>query len=88
MTIESRMFIKRNDYEYVVKLYESLDEETQKQFLSSFLKAVGARAGEDLRQAIRGVTEQIVNEQAIESKQWVTRTMIQKVYKEVKDQQP
>jgi hypothetical protein len=78
------MFIKERDYDYFLALHESLDADTRKRFMAHFLKAVKAKTGEDLQRAIRVVTDQVLDERAIEPEEWVTRTTIKKVYKEIK----
>ncbi len=81
------MFIKQKDYAYLMTLYNTLDTDAQKRFETRLLKAIGKRTGQELHQAIHVVTDQIRDEQAVGSQEWVTRTMIHTIYKQVKGDQ-
>jgi hypothetical protein len=78
------MFIRERDYDYFLALHGSLDQDRQKRFMAQFLKALKAKTGEDFQRATRVATDKVLDEQGIEPEEWVTRTMIKKVYKEVK----
>ena len=78
------MYIKQEDFKYLEGLYNSLDEAQRKTFLNILLKAGSKRIGSDISR-IQIVGEEIFNEQSIEPKEMITRTMIKKAYKAAKE---
>lgn len=64
-------------------LYKTLDEEGKREFLKQLKKACGidpdTKAG-----AVRIVGDDIFDRQAVSPEEFITRTMIKKVYKNVK----
>lgn len=79
------MFITPEDYRYLEGLHESLDAGRRERFMTSLLgKAAATEGGKQLHERIRIVGEEIYNERAVDSKEWITRTMIKKAYKEAK----
>ncbi|MCL4536219.1 MAG: hypothetical protein M1610_01290 [Nitrospirae bacterium] len=79
------MYIKKEDFNYFEGLYKSLDEAKRKRFLEILLKAGSKRAGTDISK-IQVVGDEIYNERGIDPNEMVTRTMIKKAYKAVKDE--
>ena len=75
------MLIKREDYTYLDGLYKTLTPPQQERFMTSLLGK--GRAGE-LSERVRIVGDEIYGEQGVDQKDWVTRTMIKKAYKEAK----
>ncbi len=75
------MLIKREDYTYLDGLYKTLTPAQQERFMTSLLGK--GRTGE-LSERVRIVGDEIYGEQGVEQKDWVTRTMIKKAYKEAK----
>ncbi len=78
------MFIKKEDFKYMESLIKGLDEAAQERFLKLLTKRATAHSGEDLLKAIQVVGDEILDERAVEASEWVTRTIIKKVYKEAK----
>jgi len=75
------VFIKREDYAYLEGLYRTLAPAQQERFMTSLLGK--DRAGE-LAERVRIVGDEIYGEQGVDQKDWVTRTMIKKAYKDAK----
>jgi hypothetical protein len=75
------VFIKREDYTYLEGLYRTLGPAQQERFMTSLLGK--GRPGE-LSERIRIVGDEIYGEQGVDPKDWVTRTMIKKAYKDAK----
>jgi hypothetical protein len=75
------MFIKKEDFSYLEKLCHYLDEEGQKRFLMHLTKSLAAKTGEDILKTIKVVGDGIFDRQGVDSKEWVSRTMIKKAYK-------
>ncbi len=75
------MFIKREDYAYLEGLYRTLGPVQQERFMTSLLGK--GRTGE-LAERVRIVGDEIYGERGVDPKEWVTRTMIKKAYKEAK----
>jgi hypothetical protein len=78
------MFIKENDFSYLEGLYKGLDEERRKKFLNILLKTGSKRSGEEDIKRIEVVDDRIFDLPAIESGEFITRTMIKKAFKEAK----
>lgn len=78
------MFIKKEDFKYLETLCQGLDGEKRKIFLKLLAQAASVRAGEDLLGKIKVVGDEIIGERGTEPSEWITRTMIKKAYKEVK----
>ena len=79
------MFIKENDFKYFDGLYQSLDQERRKKFLKILFKAGSQRSGEEEIKKIQVVGDEIFDVQAVAREEFVTRTMIKKAYKAVKE---
>jgi hypothetical protein len=75
------VFIKREDYTYLEGLYRTLTPAQQERFMASLL---GKGKTGDLAERVRIVGDEIYGEQGVDQKDWVTRTMIKKSYKEAK----
>jgi hypothetical protein len=75
------VLIKREDYTYLDGLYKTLTPPQQERFMTSLLGK--GRTGE-LSERVRIVGDEIYGEQGVDQKDWVTRTMIKKAYKEAK----
>ena len=78
------MYIKKEDFGYFDGLYKSLDEAKAKRFLDILLKAGSKKAGEDISR-VQVVDDSIYDERGIEPGEFITRTMIKKAYKAVKE---
>jgi hypothetical protein len=76
------MFITREDYRYLEGLFESLSP-VQREHLMSRLLGKNA-SGSGLAGRVRIVGDEIYDEQGVDAKDWITRTMIKKAYKEAK----
>jgi len=75
------VFIKREDYAYLEGLYRTLAPAQQEQFMTSLL---GKDKTGELGERVRIVGDEIYGEQGVDQKDWVTRTMIKKAYKDAK----
>ncbi len=78
------MLIKKEDFKYLETLCQGLDVETKKRFLKLLAQAASVKAGENLIGKIKVVSDEIIGERGTEPSEWVTRTMIKKACKEVK----
>ena len=78
------MYIKKEDFGYFEQLHKSLDETRRKKFLEILLKPGSKKAGEDISK-IQVVDDSIYDERGIEPGEFITRTMIKKAYKAVKE---
>ncbi len=80
------MFITREDYHYLEGLHQSLPPAQRERFMALLLgKGRAPTAGEGgLAERVRIVGEEIYDEQGVDAKEWITRTMIKKAYKEAK----
>lgn len=78
------MFIKKEDFNYFDGLYKSMDEERRKKFLNILVKQAGKRSGDDVGK-IQVVGDEIFDIRGVEPQEFITRTMIKKVYKEAKE---
>jgi hypothetical protein len=80
------MFITREDYRYLEGLHQSLPPAQRERFMTLLLgKGHSTAAGQGaLADRVRIVGEEIYDEQGVDAKEWITRTMIKKVYKEAK----
>jgi hypothetical protein len=78
------MYIKKEDFGYFEGLYKSLDEARRKKFLVILLKAGSKKIGEDISK-IQVVDDSIYDERGIELGEFITRTMVKKAYKAVKE---
>ena len=80
------MYIKKEDFGYFEGLHKSLDEARRKKFLDILLKAGSKKIGEDISK-IQVVDDSIYDERGIEPGEFITRTMIKKAYKAVKEEE-
>ena len=78
------MYIKKEDFGYFETLYKSLEEGKKKRFLEILLKAGGKKTGEDVGK-INIVDDSVFDQRGIEPHEFITRTMIKKAYKEIKE---
>lgn len=80
------MFISREDYRYLEGLHQSLPPAQRERFMTLLLgKGRAPAAGEGgLDERVRIVGEEIYDERGVDAKEWITRTMIKKAYKEAK----
>lgn len=77
------MYIKKEDFSYFEGLYKSFDEEKRKRFMDALLKSGVKRSGGDIAK-IQVVSDEIFDREGIDPKDFITRTMIKKAYKEAK----
>ena len=75
------MFIKREDYQYLEGLCKTLSATQQERLMSALL---GKDRGGTLGERVRIVGEEIYDSQGVEQKDWITRTMIKKAFKDAK----
>jgi Trp operon repressor len=75
------MFIKREDYQYLEGLCKSLSPSQQERLMTTLL---GKDRGGSLAERVRIVGEEIYDSQGVEQKDWITRTMIKKAFKDAK----
>jgi Trp operon repressor len=75
------MFIKREDYQYLEGLCKSLSEAQQERLMTALL---GKDRTGSLGERVRIVGEEIYDRQGVEQKDWITRTMIKKAFKDAK----
>lgn len=78
------MYIKNEDFDYLKNLLNGLNEEVKKKFMSTLLKTGSERVGEEMKR-IKVVGEDISDRQVIDQKEFITRTMIKKAYKQAKE---
>lgn len=79
------LFITREDYRYLEGLHESLTPPRRERLMALLLGKTKPEAGrEGLADRVRIVGEEIYNEQGVDPKEWLTRTMIKKAYKDAK----
>lgn len=78
------MYIKKEDFNYFDSLYRELGEEKRKKFSETLLKSGKDRMGEDISK-IQILDGEMFNEQGLEPKEIITRTMIKKAYKAAKE---
>ena len=80
------MFISREDYRYLDGLHQSLPPAQRERLMTLLLgKGHSTAAGQGgLAERVRIVGEEIYDEQGVDAKEWITRTMIKKAYKEAK----
>ena len=83
------MLITREDYRYLEGLHDSL-EPAQREIFMTLLLGKGRSDAQDggLAGRVRIVGEEIYDEQGVEAKDWITRTMIKKAYKDAKHGPP
>ncbi|MFA5073717.1 MAG: hypothetical protein WC539_07455 [Nitrospirota bacterium] len=81
------MYIKKQDFDYVEKLLKELDGEKQQKFLALIQKGGSEKAGSDISQ-IKVIDDSRRDTQVIEATEMVTRTMIKKAYKAIKEGNP
>lgn len=77
------MYIMKDDFHYLERLYRSLDEATKKKFMEALFKDAKKRAGEEVSK-INVVDDSIFDSKGIEQHEIITRTMIKKAYMEAK----
>lgn len=75
------MFIKREDYQYLEGLCKSLSAPQQERLMTALL---GKDRSGSLGERVRIVGEEIYDSQGVEQKDWITRTMIKKAFKDAK----
>ncbi len=78
------MYIKKADFDYFEGLYKGLDEAKRKRFLELLLKESSQRVGEDISK-VEILDDSTFNEMGREPSGRITRTMIKKVYRAVKE---
>lgn len=78
------MYIKNEDFEYLKNLQNGLSEDAKKIFMSALLKTGGERVGEEVKK-IKVVGDEIYDQRGVDQKEFITRTMIKKAYKQVKE---
>ncbi len=85
MTKEEEMFIKKEDCKYFETLSKNLDEARRKKFLDILIKEGTKKTGEDISK-VKVVGDEIFDVRGIDSKEFITRTMIKKAYKTAKEE--
>ena len=78
------MYIKKEDFNYFEKLYKSLEEKKKKSFLDILLKSTGKKSGQDIAK-IEVVGDEIFDTHGTEPGDFITRTAINKAYKEARE---
>ncbi|MBI3607321.1 MAG: hypothetical protein HY207_05065 [Nitrospirae bacterium] len=79
------MFITREDYRYLEGLHDSLELAQRETFMTLLLgKGRAGTQGGELAERVRIVGEEIYDERGVDAKEWITRTMIKKAYKDAK----
>ena len=83
------MFITREEYRYLEGLHDSLEPAQHETFMTLLLgKGRAGTQGGGLAERIRIVGEEIYDERGVDAKDWITRTMIKKAYKDAKHPPP
>ncbi len=77
------MYIKKEDFLSMDGLYRTLDSKGKKEFIQQIMKAYGIKPDEK-EGVVRIVEDDIFDRQAIAPEEFVTRTMIKKIYREIK----
>jgi len=78
------MYIKKEDHHYLMGLFNSLDDVRQQRFINQLIKVGSEKVGADITK-IKIFDDSIYNVQAIDPSEMITRTMIKKVYRAVKE---
>lgn len=78
------MFIKNEDFDYLKKLMEGMNEERKKRLMETLVKMGGKRICAEVGK-IKVVGDDIYDRQGVDPKDFITRTMIKKAFKEVKN---
>lgn len=78
------MYIKQEDFNYMEGLYRTLKSENRKLFLDLVIKHQTKKAGE-FADKVKVVGDDILDKQAIDPKEFITRTAIKKAYKMVRE---
>lgn len=78
------MFIKKEDHNYFMGFFNSIDEKGKQKLLCNLQKAGGKRSGTDVSK-IKVIDDSIYNVQAIDPAELITRTMIKKAHKAAKE---
>jgi hypothetical protein len=78
------MYIKREHFSYFESLYNGLDDDKRKRFMDILKKSGSKRMGVDVEK-IHIVDDSIFDEKGFEPREFITRTMIKKAYKEAKE---
>jgi hypothetical protein len=78
------MFIKKQDHDYFIGLFNSLDEKGQQRFLNQLRMLGRDKSGTDITK-IKVIDDSIYDVQAIDSSEIITRTLIKKAYKTIKE---
>lgn len=81
---EEKMYIKKEDFNYLEGLCKGLDEAKRKRLLGILIKEGSRRSGEDVSK-IKIIGDEIFDVQGIDPSEMITRTMIKKAYREVKE---
>lgn len=78
------MYIKQQDFYYMEGLYRTLDADGRKRFIDVLMKSYCVNA-RDYFDKIKIVDDDIFDRQAIDPKEFITKTAIKKAYKESKN---
>jgi len=79
------MYIKKEDFAYFEGLLKNLDEAGQGKFANLLRKAGSEKAGAEITK-IKVIDDSIYDVQGIDPSDIITRTMIKKAYKAVKEE--
>ena len=77
------MYIRKEDFAYFESLCKSLINQRKERFLNILVKAGTDRTGQEVGK-INVIDDSVFDERGIEPKEFITRTMIKKAYKEAK----
>jgi hypothetical protein len=80
---ETKLYIKKEDFNYLEGLYKTLDEGKRKAILDHIKKEAARKAGEDVITKIL-IVDADMDREALDSASFITRTMIKKAYKAAK----
>ncbi len=78
------MYIKKEDYEYLRTLINSLNDSDMHDFMDRLLAAGKEKSGAEISK-IKVIDDSLHDVQAIDPSEMVTRIMIKKAYKAVKE---
>ncbi len=80
------MYIRRKDLEYFYSLLRSLDEEKKKRLAEILRKDCEKRSGKEEISEVIAVDERTIELEEIEPEELLTRTLIKKALKAVRDE--
>ncbi len=78
------MYIKKEDHDYLSKLFQNLNESQMRNLMNHLLAAAKEKSGHYFDK-IKIIDDSIRDIQAIDPLEIITRTMIKKAYKAIKE---